>query len=206
MTWLSDMFTGRKQKVFLALFEQQCDILQRAARGLKHFCAIGDPALADEIDKIEKEGDELLTQIIAALNDAFITPFDRQDIYNLAIAIDDMIDYLNNTAREMKLFGVASTPAIVAIVGILENATDNICEAVSAMGSQPGLADALAVKAAAAENRVEDLYRQTLAELFNGNDMHQIFKLREIYRHLSNSADRAEAIARLIGKIVVKVA
>jgi uncharacterized protein Yka (UPF0111/DUF47 family) len=51
---------------------------------------------------------------------------------------------------------------------------------------------------------MEDLYRASLAELFNGDDVRTMLKVREIYRHLSNSADRADAIGKLVGKIVVK--
>jgi uncharacterized protein Yka (UPF0111/DUF47 family) len=51
---------------------------------------------------------------------------------------------------------------------------------------------------------MEDLYRAALARLFAGDDVREMLKVREIYRHLSNSADRADAIGKLIGKIVVK--
>lgn len=206
MSWLSDIFTERKQKRFLTLLELQSGLLQRAARALQDYCDRRESAFADEVDAIEKEGDETLHQIVSALTDTFVTPFDRQDIYNLGGAIDDMIDYLNNAAREIQLFGVAMTPAITEMVQILVEATDEIAAAVSAIESDPASASEHAVNASKAENRVEDLYRHALAALFDESDVHAIFKLREIYRHLSNSADRADAVGRLIGKIVVKVA
>ena len=206
MSWLSDIFTERKQKRFLTLLEQQSLLLQRAAQALQHYCAKRGSEFADEIDAIEKQGDDLLAQIAGELTDTFITPFDRTDIYNLSGAIDDMIDYLNNAAREMQLFGLPTTPAITSMAAILGDAANEIAAAVPAIESDPAVASAHAVNASKAENRIEDLYRRALAELFNGDDFHAIFKLREIYRHLSNSADRADAVGKLIGKIVVKVA
>ena len=206
MSWLSDLFTETKQKRFRTLLEQHSQALRRAARTLQRFVESGNPALADEVDAIEKEGDEILKKTIDALTDTFITPFDRQDIYNLSGAIDDMIDYLNNAARELTLFKVATTPAIVEMVTILVEATDEIAQAVPAIERDPTAARACAYNASRAESRVEEMYRRTLAELFDESDVRRIFKLREIYRHLSNSADRADAIGKLIGKIVVKVA
>ena len=206
MSWLSDMFTGRKQERFCTLLERHSQLLQRAAQALQQYAERGDPALADQVDAIEHEGDDVLDHTISALNDTFITPFDRQDIYNLACAIDDMIDYLNNAAREMKLFNVSTTLAIMDMVKILVQATDEIGAAVLAIERDPAGASLHAVNASKAENRVEDLYRRTVAALFDESDVHAIFKLREIYRHLSNSADRADAVGKLIGKIVVKIA
>jgi len=205
MSWLSDLFTEAKQKRFLTLLAQHAQALQRAARTLQRFAESGDPALADEVDAIENQGDEILTQTIDALTDTFITPFDRQDIYNLAGGIDDMIDYLNNAAREMSLFKVPTTPAILEMVKILVEATDEITVAVPAIERDPATARERARSASHAENRVEELYRRTLAALFDESDIPRVFKLREIYRHLSNSADRADAIGKLIVKIVVKV-
>ena len=73
----------------------------------------------------------------------------------------------------------------------------------------PGVASEHAMRAKALENRVETVYREALADLFNGpEDVHhvvQMLKLREIYRHLSNCADRGDEAANIISDIVVKM-
>jgi len=129
---------------------------------------------------------------------------DRQDIYNLGEAIDDMIDYLNSAAAEISLFKVSSTDHMRAMATILDDAARSIAASVKCLKSDPPRAWERAREAQHAENLVEERYRIALAELFDGDDIHEIFKLREVYRHLSNSADRADAIGRLIGKIVIK--
>ena len=202
--WLADLFARRREDVFFALLQQHAALLATAAQTLRRYTAEGTPALSDEVDKVEKEADGVLAQLVAALRDSFVTPLDRQDIYNLGEAIDDMIDYLNNAAREIKLFGVTATPEMTAIVDTLVEAASAIERAVRCLNSNPSEAYEQSLAASRAENVVEQRYREALAKLFESSDIARVFKLREIYRHLSNSADRAEAVGKLICKIVVK--
>lgn len=204
--WLLDMFSDRNQKQFLLLAQQHCQLLLQAAQELEHYCQSESPEILQEVDAIEKRGDAVLKQTIDALINTFITPYDRQDIYNLAEAIDDMIDALNNAVREIALFKVSPTPNIIKASGILLTAATEINAAVQTMEHNAAAATQHAANASTAENLMEDLYRKAVAELFEQDDFHRIFKLREIGRHLSNSADRADAIGKLIGKIIVKVA
>ncbi len=202
--WLADLFLPAHEDRFLSLLDRHAEILTQVAQTFRRYVTEGTPSLSDDIDRLEKEADTCLRELTSALRDAFITPIDRQDIYNLGEAIDDMIDYLNNAAREISIFNVSSTDHMRAIAGILEEASLAIAAGVKAVRTNPQEAWIKAGQAQHAENEIEGRYRTALAELFNGTDMSQIFKLREVYRHLSNSADRADAIGRLIGKIVVK--
>ncbi len=204
--WLSDLFTARKQRVFHELLMAQCGTLLEAAHLLERFFARESTTAVEQADALDKRSEEILEQIVAALTDTFVTPFDRQDIYNLSEALDDMIDYLDNAAREVVLFEVAATPAMIEIAHILSGAANDINIAVRTIASDPKTAAAAATAASLAEEKVEDVYRRTVAHLFDSADFHHIFKVREIYRHLSNSADRADDIGKLIGKVVVKVA
>jgi len=202
--WLSDLFLTAREDRFLALLDEHAGILTKAAGTFRSYVNDGTPSLADDINDLEQQADECLSALTTALRDAFVTPMDRQDIYNLGEAIDDMIDYLNSAAAEISLFKVSSTDHMRAIAGILDDAASSIAAAVKCLKSDPPKAWERAREAQHAENLVEERYRVALADLFDGNDIHEIFKLREVYRHLSNSADRADAIGRLIGKIVIK--
>ncbi len=204
--WLADMFTGRKQNRFVDLFDQLSDKLVKAATLLEQYVAQGKPEISDEIDRLEKQADEILRSILTSLTEAFITPYDRQDIFYLAEDIDDMIDYINNAAREIKLFGVAVTPPMAEMARILTQGANEVRAAVAAIATNPNVAAHHARAASATENAMEDLYRRSLAELFETPDIRTIFKLREIYRHLNNCADRADAAAKQIDKIVIKIA
>jgi uncharacterized protein Yka (UPF0111/DUF47 family) len=206
MVWLSDLFTGRKQAQFLDIMKQHAALLVQAAGALERYFQAPGTQTEEAVAAIRARSEQIVAQTVAALTDAFVTPFDRQDIYNLAQGIDEMIYYLASAATEAQLFKADTTPQMLNMAEMLTVAANNIKTAVDDIAQSPDSAVQCAKKARDVENKIEDLYRHTLAELFDESDIHCILKQREIYRHLSNSADRAVAIGNLIGKIVVKVA
>ncbi len=206
MMWLSDILTARKQKHFLLLHLEHCGLLLRAAQTLERFMQSPTADAADQIAQLAKESDRVLKETIRALADTFVTPFDRQDIYGLAIDIDDMISYLDSAAGEIMLFKVEPTPQMVEIAKLMAGAAAEINTSLQLIEREPLAAVDHATRASDAENQVEDIYRHALAGLFETTDVQRIFKLREIYRHLSNVADRADSIGKMLGKIAVKVA
>lgn len=206
MVWLSDMLTGHKQSRFLVIMKQHAALLVQAADALERYFQSPSTQSEEAIAAIRARSEEIVSQTVAALTDTFVTPFDRQDIYNLAQELDEMIYYLASAATETQLFKAEATPQMLKMAEMLTVTTHDIKAAVDGIDTSPELAVQCAKKAHDVENAIEDLYRRTLAELFEASDFHRILKQREIYRHLSNSADRAVAIGKLIGKIVVKVA
>jgi uncharacterized protein Yka (UPF0111/DUF47 family) len=202
--WLTNMFRPTQSDRFYALLFQHATLLCEASAKLLEYIESGDAKLSDQVHEIENRGDLVLRDMIDALQDTFVTPIDRQDLYGLSEALDRMLDYLNNAARELKLFAIAATPEMAEMGRILSEATNSILDAVTALKNEPQKAVDSARAAMRSEHRMEDVYRRTIAVLFDDKDLPTALKRREIYRHLSNSADRAEAIGRLIRKIVVK--
>ena len=202
--WLADIFRSSPGRRFFDILSRHAGLVCDAARTLARYVESGTPELADSMQELEKRGDRELQQLIDAIADTFVTPLDRQDLYNLGEALDDMLDYLANAAAEIRLFRVTATAPMRSMCAILMEASTAVEAAVRAISTDPAKARAAARDASKAENRVEDLYRSALAELFENEDVRTTLKLREIYRHLSNSADRADAVGKLIGKIVVK--
>jgi uncharacterized protein Yka (UPF0111/DUF47 family) len=206
MIWLSDILTARKQKHFIELHLEHCGLLLRAAQMLERFMEHPTPDAADQIAQLANESDAIVKETIMALADTFVTPFDRQDIYNLAIDLDDMVSYLDTAAKEIMLFKVEPTPDMVEISKLMAVAAAEISTSLHLIERDPLHVVEHATRACDSENQVEDIYRRALAALFETTDVQRIFKLREVYRHLSNIADRADAIGKLLGKIAVKVA
>ena len=203
--WLTNLFRPTQADRFYGLLRQHAALLCEASAKLLQYIETGDAALSDQVHEIENRGDLTLRDMIDALQDTFVTPIDRQDLYGLSEAMDRMLDYLNNAARELKLFAIKSTAEMAEMGKILADATRQILDSVTALQTEPKRATDGARAAMRAEHRVEDVYRRTIAVLFDDPDLPTALKRREIYRHLSNSADRAEAIGRLIRRIVVKV-
>lgn len=157
-----------------------------------------------KVDLAEEEADELRRILIDELNRTFITPIDREDIFALSRAVDDVIDYAKSTVEEMILFQTGPDQHIIQMVEILQEATKDVAYGVMHMRDHPGACIDHIVRAKKAENQVERRYRQGLVELFKTNDVIKILKTREIYRHLSNAADRVVMAANIIGDILVK--
>lgn len=201
-------FARRKADPFLELLIKQAELTVQGLDALRRYLREPDPKLIEELNRAEKEGDEIRRTLVDKLNNTFVTPFDREDIFSLSLNIDDILDYANTTMDEIKLFGVQGNTYIERIVSLLADAALEIYRAVQQLQDHPEVASAHAVRAKALENRVEHVYREALAELFktpeNFEGMVQILKLREIYRHLSNAADQGDEAADVIGDIVVK--
>src|SRR5690242_7466211 len=189
--WLADLFRSSPGKRFFDLLDEHATVLLEAARTLAAYVGTGKAELATVVDELEHKGDDLVRELVGAISDTFVTPLDRQDLYNLGEALDDMLDYIASAAVEVALFEQRGTPAMRAMCELLVEAAVSVRSAVGAIPRDHEAARVAAREASDSENRMEILYRTSLAELFQGDDFRAMFKLREIYRHLSNSADRA---------------
>jgi hypothetical protein len=200
----------KRQNIFIKLIHDQASLTLEGLEALKSYLESQDPASAKLLTSKEKEADEARRIVIDELNRTFVTPFDREDIFALSRTIDDVLDYAYSTVSEMEMFKVQSTPFMQRMASLLRDASYELLMAVDRLEQNPNVAGDHAQRAKALENRVEDVYREALANLFTGaTDIEHvitILKLREVYRHLSNAADRGDEAANVIADIVVKVA
>ncbi len=205
MNW----FRRRKRpNRFLELLIRQAELTTQGLEMLEHYMLDPNRALALRIKEVEEEADEVRRILIDELNRSFVTPFDREDIFALSLTIDDMLDYAWTTVDEMEIFQVEPTEDMRRLVELLHAAAREIWRGVQRLEHHPRVANEHAVRAKALENRVEREYRKALARLFrtpqNLDDVVTMLKYREVYRHLSNAADRGDEAANVIGDIVVK--
>jgi predicted phosphate transport protein (TIGR00153 family) len=198
----------KRQNIFLKLIHDQAALTVDGLDALKAYMD-GQPGAAAELTKKEKEADEVRRILIFELNKTFITPFDREDIFALSRAIDDVLDYAYSTLTEMEILKVKPTPFMLRISSLLRDAAFELLQAVDRLHDHPGVSSEHAQRAKALENKIEDVYREALADLFHGaEDTKHIMKMlkqREVYRHLSNAADRGDEAANVIADIVVKI-
>jgi uncharacterized protein len=199
----------RRQDNLLKHIHEQALLTVEGLDALKVYMTNQDPAAAALLVSREKQADEARRILIYELNKTFITPFDREDIFALSRAIDDVLDYAYSTVSEMEVLKVKPTPYMWRIASLLRDGAYEILMAVERIQDHPGVANEHAQRAKALENKVEDVYREALADLFTGaEDIKHVVKMlkcREVYRHLSNSSDRADEAANVIADIVVKI-
>jgi hypothetical protein len=163
-----------------------------------------DPERAEQVKTLEKEADKKRWELVQDLNKTFITPFDREDIYNLSKALDDILDYYKTTVNEMEIYRIDPSAELTSFVGLLQEGSGSIHEAVRCLKTDPASSMQNAMKAKKSENQVEALYRESVASLLNEDDIKHIIKMRELYRHLSNCADRIDQAADYICHILMK--
>jgi len=196
-------FSGNEGRFFDILSRQSLKTVE-GLEALWNFAENGTKENANSVRNIEREADELRRILIEELDSTFITPLDREDIYALSRAIDDVVDYANTTVDEMEIYDVKGDEHIKDMVNILRKAARELNDAVKILKDYPKISSEHAVKAKAYENQMEKAYHLALADLFKGKDTVYMLKMREIYRHLSNAADRGDEAANIISSIVMK--
>jgi len=202
-------FLKPRQDKFLELLIQQAAITLEGLNALEAYMKKRSDKHAATVAQAEKNADEARRILIDELHRTFVTPIDREDIFALSRAIDDVMDYADTTVEEMRIFDVEPNDYLRRLVSLLQDAAEEIHLSMLRLKENPGVAAEHATRAKALENRVERVYREAVADLFSGPEdiqhVMQMLKLRELYRHLSNCADRGDAAANVIHDIVVKM-
>ena len=195
----------KKKSDFSNLLHAQAEKVLEGLDALYVWAEGADGQKRVKVKEIEQQADELRRILIEELNQTFVTPFDREDIFSLSRAIDDVMDYADRTVDEMEIYEVKPNSFIIEMIDILRKAARELKDAIRLIQKYPNIALEHATKAKGYENEMEKTYHRALANLFKGTDTVYMLKMREIYRHLSNAADRGDEAANLIGDIVVKM-
>jgi uncharacterized protein Yka (UPF0111/DUF47 family) len=197
------IFGQKKKADFFELLMMQAEKTLAGCQALVRFL-VEEGAHPDELLRLEQEADDIRRILIDELNKTFITPIDREDIFALSGAIDDIIDHARNTAKEMEIFEVESNEFLIQMAELLQKGAEQIVAAMKHLKNNPNVAVEYAVRAKRIENKMNDNYLAALKQLFSGPDPHLMFCYREIYRHFNRSADRVDEAANVISNIVVK--
>lgn len=210
-TGLKDRLQGlfqRKPNRFIERLNQQALIVMHGTEALIEYMAKPSKKNAARVRTLEKEADEVRRILIDELNHTFVTPIDREDLFALSRAIDDVLDYAFSTTNEMEILNVMPNDYLRAMAELLYNSAEEINLAMERLEHHPNVAGDHAVRVKGIENRMETLYAEALAHLFDEpkdlKDVITMFKLREIYRHMFHAVGSGEQAANIIGDIVIK--
>jgi uncharacterized protein Yka (UPF0111/DUF47 family) len=209
---------------FFGLLNEQCDLAVEAMEVFVEFMESGDPEKALQVREFEHAGDRLKDRNLDVLNRAFATPMDREDIYRAIMGIDHVVNYAKTTVRELETLELTPDKYMLELAVQLKTGAEALQRGFAKLASDPASAEADAAAARKAERNVEKAYRRALAELFNVGEVVErlesnvpgskveamnavinVFKRREVYRHLSNAADRLAGAGQVLRDIVVKI-
>ncbi len=162
-------------------------------------------SLSKKIKSVEHECDEITHNISTRLNRSFITPFDREDIYTLSVALDDVCDYIDAAARAVVMYDVQDVSEhSIQLALIIQHLADEIHQAVGMLKAADGMKQHL-LEVQRLENDADEVYYKGIGELFkNAKDPIVLIKLKELYEILENATDRCESVGNIIESIVLK--
>src|SRR5437762_751602 len=148
----------RKRFDFYQMLLDQARMSEEGVRLLREFVQNPTDDLGLRVEEAEKKADDLRRTLIEALNLTFVTPLDREDIFALSRAIDDMIDYAKTTVEEMRLFKAPTNHHLKDIAEALCEGALHITKAVEALRHMPDGLHEHIIRAKKSENRIEHLY------------------------------------------------
>ena len=197
-----------KEDEYFTFFSQMGEKIEEGSALLIKMCE-DDIAKHEEYTKkikdVEHQCDEITHKMTTKLNKSFITPFDREDIYHLAVALDDICDYIDAGARAIVMYGIGvPNKHTVDLAKVIQQLGAEISKAVS-MLSKPDQINTHFVEIHRLENEADEIYFRAMKELFsNGSDALSVIKWKEIYEILEYATDRCESVANIIESIILE--
>ena len=196
-----------RDEKFYDLFIRDGENLLEAARKLEEMINSYDrlDERVAEIQVLEKRGDEIDDEINARLKRSFITPFDREDIHELVVHLDDVVDGVQATAEIFVIYGITSPDDDVKqLVGLLTGQAVQLLEALTSLEGKRDVGPHLQ-QIHELEHKADALSRAAIGRLFKGGqDPLEVIKLRDLYSELEETIDAAEDAAEVIERILAK--
>ena len=197
-----------REDQYFSYFSQMTSYIHDAANLLVEMLADKDGdygAHLKHIKSIEHACDELTHSISKKLNSSFITPFDREDIYMLSSALDDVVDLIDDAARAVVMYDVRGmTQHARNFAKVIQAMSTQLHEIVKTL-SKPTNITARLVELHRLENEGDDIYHTAIGELFRSqSDPLTVFKWNEINEKLEAAVDRCENVANIIESVIIK--
>lgn len=195
---------------FFGYFERSIENIVKAAKLLCRMISNKDdrPELSKQMKDLEHVGDKITHEVIDLLRQTFLTPFDRHDMYTLAVALDDILDIIDYVGNRLTRYNVSEMPGEVSqLAHIVSRATEELSKALAALknlkNSQKVLEHCIEVNRL--ENEADDMVNLIIEDLF-GNKWEpiQVIKIKELAENLETAADKCEDVANVIEGIILK--
>jgi len=209
---------------FHGMLIQQCESLIHALDALESY--LGDnycPEQAARVRQLVDEGHDLARSHLDALHRTFVTPIDREDIYAVITGIDSVFDYVATSVREIEMLEISADRWMQEMISQLQQGAAALRKGFELFRNNPAAGGEKGEDVHRAERNVEEIYRQALSDMFGGKALEQMrerethvssldcldyvftqMKRREVYRHLSNSADRLTNVGELLHDLAIK--
>ena len=199
------MFKHKNSPNFYSLLTQQTETVRDTVDALRQYCEEPTQESGDYVKKMEKSADEIRYQLVDEINQTFVTPIDRDDLFRLSASIDDLADYAWTTIKDLRIYDITPDDNLLSLVKILLQMADGLLLCVQNLEKNHPLVSAEATKVKKLENTLNVRYHESIAELFSSDDFKKILKYREIYSHMNHASDKGDISADILLDIVVKL-
>ena len=197
-----------REEKFFSMFSEMAKFITEGASVLKGMLDdFSHPTKSQQIIKeIEHRCDLQTHGIIKKLNKSFITPFDREDIYSLAVALDDIIDIIDTTTQHIIVYRITEiTPEAKELGFIILKACQTIENATLNLEKNPKRISDFCVEINSLENEADRVRAESIGRLFdNESDPIQLIKWKEIYENLELITDKCEDAINILESVIVK--
>jgi hypothetical protein len=188
----------------LGLLREQTEITVTGMNALVAW-ANGEAGAAERLRECEHRADERKRALRLALTDAFTTPLEPEDIFELSRGLDRVLNNAKNAVREAEVMNSRPDTAIAEMAAELADGAKHLAEALAALSHPEGSgATDAADRAARAQSRLEHSYRQAMSALVAVDDLHEIAAKRELYRRLARTSDDLREVAERVWYSVLK--
>ena len=207
MGWLDGNL--KQDSKFIAMLIGQAAKSVEAIHYLVHTLEQVSADTTKAVHTLAEEASELRRVLIDELHQTFITPLDREDIFNLSHCFEDMVTYALTTVEEMNILKVDADDYIREMMKLVGEETEQLELATLRLAKNPRVALDHAHEVRKLERKVERLYRTAIKDLFaqatESERLPGLFYRREVYRHISNMSDRADSAANVFGMVIMKL-
>ncbi|MGL5614778.1 MAG: DUF47 domain-containing protein [Sarcina sp.] len=208
------MFKGTKEDKFYVGFKNQANNLVEGAKVLNKFIndIEGATVHAQTIKELEHKGDKIVHSIIEELNNSFVTPIDREDIYHITKKMDDIIDNIETIVHRFIMFNIkVSTEESKTFVNLVLKATEEIEILMGAVAHMHKpkeikiISDKI-IEVNKIENEGDLFFREVVGKLFRDENIEvlDVIKWKDIYQVFENTIDACETVVNIIGGVVMK--
>jgi len=203
--WFTKIF--RPPNNFYELLIRQSSKTLEGVEALRDWVESGAQGRCETVRRLEHEADDIVADLEKKLIDTFITPFDREDIYDLSRNLDEVINGAKSAVREIEALQVpvSDDQFLKEIVATLVEGARCLRSTFEYLERDLPNAAEQAVLARRSENRTSKIYRQAVRTLFAGDDMKLISKTKEIYNSLLSIAQRIDIVGVKLEHVIVKL-
>lgn len=201
-----------KDDLFFDLFSRGAKIINASALELKALMSeLSVPnSRLEKLTKLEHEGDTITHELIEHTKKMFITPLDREDIFNITKEIDNITDNIESTANRFFMYGITEpTPEAIEIIDKLVLASEELITIIHGLKTlnKSDLMVQKIIEINTIENEADLIYRRAIKKLFEDpSNLLYIIKWKDLYKYLEDSVDACEQLANEIRGVVMKYA